>query len=377
MTSSYFEGIHNAFAFFGYNRDKTKGKKQLVMGLLTDATGEPLSVSVFPGNTSDVKTFDTQIASLKTTFGQEHITLVGDRGMIRGPQQTPANEAGLNYISALHKAGIQTLLKSGEVQMSFFDKTVHEVTLEDGRRLVTRCNPVRRDEIVTARQGFETRMRKWLAKANTYLLEHPKAREATQLKNGGARLKQGHLHSWMRLEIEARTLRLVVDETLLKEHTKLDGCYAIVSDLPSSVADAQTLHDRYKDLAKVESGFSNLKHGHLEIRPWYVLTEANTRAHAFTAMLALKVRRRLQNAWEPLNKTVEEGLAELSTLCVMELYETQSGQTVSRQLPTPSASQAELLAALGVTLPKTAPVVGPVVVTRVELQKRRKSAAFL
>ena len=373
VTSSYFEGLNNAFAFFGYNRDKTKGKKQLVMGLLTDATGEPLSVTVFPGNTSDVKTFDTQIASLKTTFGQEHITLVGDRGMIRGPQQTAANEAGFNYISALHKAEIQTLLKRGEIQMSFFDNTVHETTLEDGRRLVTRCNPVRRDEIAAARQGFETRMRKWVDKANTYLLEHPKAREATQLKYAEARLKQGHLHSWMRLEIEARTLRLVADETLLKEHSKLDGCYAIVSDLPSSVADAQTVHDRYKDLAKVESGFRTLKHGHLEMRPWYVLTEANTRAQALTAMLALKIRRRLQSAWEPLNKTVEEGLAELSTLCVMEMYETQSGQIVSRQIPTPSASQAQLLDALGVTLPKAAPVAGPVVVTRVELQKRRKS----
>ena len=90
-------------------------------------------------------------------------------------------------------------------------------------------------------------------------------------------------------------------------------------------------------------------------------------------MLALKIRRRLQSAWEPLYKTVEEGLAELSTLCVMEMYETQSGQIVSRQIPTPSASQAQLLDALGVTLPKAAPVAGPVVVTRVELQKRRKS----
>lgn len=43
-------------------------------------------------------------------------------------------------------------------------------------------------------------------------------------------------------------------------------------------------------------------------------------AHALTAMLALKVRRRLQSAWEPLNTTVEEGLDGLATLCVMELY---------------------------------------------------------
>lgn len=374
VTSSYFEGQHNALADFGYNRDKTKGKKQLVMGLLTDESGEPLSVSLFPGNTSDLNTFDTQLESLKNTFEQQHITLVGDRGMIRKPQQLATNQAGYHYISALHKAEIVTLLKAGEIQIGFFDNTVHETHLEDGRRLVTRCNPIRRDEIQAARQGFENRLRAWLEKANTYLLEHPKARVATQLKNGTLRLKRGHLSAWMRLEAMERTLSLTVDEELLKEHTKLDGCYAIVTDLAPAVADAQTVHDRYKDLAKVEADFRTLKHGHLEIRPWYVLTENNTRAHAFTAMLALKIRRRLQRAWEPLNITVEEGLADLASLCVMEFYETSTGQTVSRQIPDPSPSQASLLAQLGVTLPDKAPAVGPVVVTRVELNQRRKSA---
>jgi hypothetical protein len=137
----------------------------------------------------------------------------------------------------------------------------------------------------------------------------------------------------------------------------------------------QTVHDRYKDLAKVEADFRTLKHGHLEIRPWYVLTEENTRAHALTAMLALKVRRRFQRAWEPLNITVEEGLGDLANLCVMEFYETSTDQTVSRHLPDPSPSQARLLAAVGVTLPTKAPAPGPVVVTRVKLQDRRKSAA--
>ena len=373
VTSSYFEGSHNALAAFGHNRDKIKGKSQVVMGLLTDADGEPVSVSLFPGNTNDLQTFSTQVASLKTTFAQSNITIVGDRGMIRGPQQQEANAAGFNYISALHKAEILTLLKSGEVQMGLFDNSVQEITLEDGRRLVARCNPVRRDEIAASRQGYLTRMEGWIAKANLYLKEHPKAKESTQLKSGLQRLQKGKLSVWITMEIKDRIVSLKRDETLLQEHAKLDGCYAIVSDLPVAMADKQELHDRYKDLAKVESGFRTLKHGHLEIRPWHVTTEANTRAHAFTAMLALKVRRRLERAWEPLNLTVEEGLRELGTLSIMEIYEKNSGQTVSRQMPDPNAVQAGLLKALGISLPKQAPLPGPVVVTRVELQKRRKA----
>ena len=36
MTSSYLEGKENELADWGYNRDKKKGKKQIVYGLLTD-----------------------------------------------------------------------------------------------------------------------------------------------------------------------------------------------------------------------------------------------------------------------------------------------------------------------------------------------------
>jgi hypothetical protein len=57
VTSSYLEGTNNAFAAFGYNRDRKSGKRQIVIGLLCDTDGRPLSIEVFPGNTSDVKTF--------------------------------------------------------------------------------------------------------------------------------------------------------------------------------------------------------------------------------------------------------------------------------------------------------------------------------
>ena len=294
--------------------------------------------------------------------------------MIRRPQQQEANDVGYNYISALHKAEIITLLKSGELQMELFDDSVQEVILEDGRRLVARCNPVRRDEIATSRQGYLTRMEAWVAKANLHLQEHPRAKESTQLKAGLQRLQKGKLNVWITLEVKERVVRLQQDGKLLEEHAKLDGCYAIVSDLLPAMASSQELHDRYKDLAKVESGFRTLKHGHLEIRPWFVTSEANTRAHALTAMLALKVRRRLQQAWEPMNLTVEEGLRELGSFPIIEIYEKTSGQSVSRQMPEPNGLQARLIGALGLSLPKQAPAAGPVVVTRVDLQKRRKSA---
>jgi hypothetical protein len=41
VTSSYLEGLHNELAAFGYDRDHKRGKKQIVIGLLTAPDGDP------------------------------------------------------------------------------------------------------------------------------------------------------------------------------------------------------------------------------------------------------------------------------------------------------------------------------------------------
>jgi YD repeat-containing protein len=47
VTSTYLEGEHNALGEFGYNRDGKRGKLQIVMGLLTDPSGEPWRYACF------------------------------------------------------------------------------------------------------------------------------------------------------------------------------------------------------------------------------------------------------------------------------------------------------------------------------------------
>jgi transposase len=81
VTSSYLEGDHNALADWGYNRDKKRGKKQIVIGLLCDEEGEPVSVEVFTGNTADPQTFGDQVKKVAERSGCRRVTFVGDRGM--------------------------------------------------------------------------------------------------------------------------------------------------------------------------------------------------------------------------------------------------------------------------------------------------------
>ena len=83
VTSSYFEGLHNALGEYGYNRDGKRGKKQIVIGLLADDQGEPLAVRVFAGNRNDPTTVPDQIRIVKEQFGVEELVFVGDRGMVK------------------------------------------------------------------------------------------------------------------------------------------------------------------------------------------------------------------------------------------------------------------------------------------------------
>jgi transposase len=372
VTSSYLEGNYNALAAWGYNRDGKKGKKQLVVGLLCDSQGEPVSIQVYRGNTSDPKTFGQQVHKLRRELGCEGVTLVGDRGMIRKDQKAAAQAADFHFITALTQPQITKLLAQGVLQLELFDEQVAEVLAEDGRRLVLRRNPARQQELQRGREQKRQSIEAALQKANAYLAAHPRAKVQTQRRHLADQRKRLQVQGWLKLTVKGRRLGLSADSQALAAAARLDGCYVLETDLQTRQAPAQLIHDRYKDLALVERDFRTLKSGHLEFRPWFVCTADNTQAHALTSMLALKVRRHLERAWWPLETTVEEGLRQLEQLCVMELVESQSGKVVARQVPEPSARQRQLLAALKLTLPATVPEAAGSVGTRKKIAKARK-----
>ena len=102
--------------------------------LLCDDEGVPIAVEVFEGNTSDTKTFHSQIRKVADRFQVEQVVFVGDRGMIKSVQQQELTEEGFGFITALTKPQIRTLIDRGALQLELFDEDVSEVVLEDGRR---------------------------------------------------------------------------------------------------------------------------------------------------------------------------------------------------------------------------------------------------
>src|SRR5512132_1832051 len=212
VTSSYLEGTQNALAAFGYNRDGKKGKLQIVIGLLCDEDGHPVSIEVFPGNTHDPHTFAAQLAKVKTRFGVTEITFVGDRGMIKGQQVEDLATQGFHYITAITKPQIEKLLRTGTFQMDLFDQELAEVLAQEGIRYVLRRNPVRAQEVRDTRHAKLATLQALVAKHNQYLADHPRANVQGAWQKLVARAKTLRIADWVELTVAERAVTLTIHE---------------------------------------------------------------------------------------------------------------------------------------------------------------------
>ena len=368
VTSSYLEGMKNEYADFGYNRDKKRGEMQIVIGLLTDDNGWPISIEVFQGNTNDVKTFTPQIRKLADEFGCESVTMVGDRGMIKTEQIADLNKEKFYYITATTKPQMETLLKQGVIQMELFTEKLCEIVHEDIRYILRR-NPVRAKEIQDSRNKKIEKIKNITEERNAYLSEHPKADVSTAIHMINERIEKLKVSGFVTVEANDRVLTVKIDEKLLKDESYLDGCYVIRSNLPVDQGSMDIIHKRYKDLSNVEWAFRTMKSDTMELRPILVRKKSRTRAHAFIVMIGYLIEKYLREKWIDINITVEEGISELSSINSMEI---QVGAVKYTQIPQAREIGSKLLDALSVKLPKAIPYSNIQITTRKKLELQRK-----
>lgn len=291
VTSSYLEGDKNELAAYGYNRDKKKGKKQIVIGLLTDSEGYPLSVEVFKGNTGDTKTVSDQLEKLKDNFGVERVVFVGDKGMIKSAQieEITSDIYKWNYLTTITKQQIRGLIDKGEIQLALFDADIVEVESKDHIRYILRRNPIRSDEIKKNRESKINYIIEFAAKQNLYLKEHKKAKTETAQRKINDKISALRLNTIITSKVKKREVIIETNTAGKKKEEELDGCYVLKTDVPKESLDTKTAHDRYKDLSKIEFAFRTMKTTLEEIRPIFVRKEKRTRGHVFVAMLAYMI----------------------------------------------------------------------------------------
>ena len=368
VSSSYLEGTHNELAAFGYNRDKKKGKMQIVFGLLTDKDGWPVSIECFKGNTRDTSTFKQQITKLKERFGCKRVIMVGDRGMIKSGQVEDLNEAVFQYITAISEPEIKTLLKQKVIQMELFTKELCEVEYND-IRYVLRKNPVRAREQQETRNSKMGKVKSLILEKNQYLADHLRAKPSVAKRNVNELIAKLKITDFMEVKYKGRTVFLETNEHQLEQDSLLDGCYVIKTDIPVDQMKKESIHQRYKDLKYVEDAFRNMKTILLHIRPINVRKANRTKAHFFICMLSYIISKYLRIKWINYDGTIREAINELSSICCIE---TSIGTVKYNQIPQPRKTAESLISSLNLKLPEALSCSNVEVVTRKKLNHKRQ-----
>jgi transposase len=304
LSSSYVEGTTCPLAKRGYNRDGKRGLLQVNYGLLTNARGCPVAVSVHEGNTADSRTFLPEVHRLRQEFGLESMVMVGDRGMIAQHAIDEMRETdGIGWITALKSASIRALIEQGHLQLGLFDERhLFELSAPDypGERLVACRNPElakrrahTRDALLAATEGKLAKIR---ARVDTGKLV---GRDAIGLRVGKI-VNQYKVAKHFQLDIGDHAFSFQRKHASLAAEAALDGIYIIRTSVPATQMEAPDCVRHYKSLANVERAFRSLKTVDLKVRPIHHRLANRVRAHIFLCMLAYYVEWHMREAWREL-----------------------------------------------------------------------------
>jgi transposase len=307
LTSTYFEGRHCPLGKLGHSRDDKSGKLQIVFGLLTNASGCPVAVEVFAGNTADPKTVAAQVNKLRQRFGLSDVVLVGDRGMItsaRIRQDLPASHS-IQWISALRANQIQKLAKDGQLQMSLFDKTdLIEIAHPDfpGERLIACFNPLLAEERSRKRPELLVATEKQLEKiaAATKRPKRPLRGKQNIGLRAGKVLNRYKMGKHFQLRIEEDSFHYERKTANIEREESLDGIYVIRTSVKQESLTGQQVVASYKSLSGVERAFRSLKTVDLHVRPIHHRLPDRVRAHILLCMLAYYVEWHMRQLLAPI-----------------------------------------------------------------------------
>ena len=271
LSSSYFEGVTCPLARRGYNRDGKSGKLQVNYGLLTDARGCPVAVSVHEGNTADPATLMPEVHRLKQDFGIAHLVMIGDRGMISQKAiEAIGEQDGIGWITALKSGAIRSLIAQGQLQLDLFDeRNLFEFSHPDypGERLVACRNPQLARLRAHKRQALLQATEKNLAKVQGMVESGRLAGEDNIGVRVGKVVNQYKVAKHFTLDIRDAAFCFQRKQDSIASEAALDGLYIIRTSVPATEIDSADCVRHYKSLANVERAFRTMKTIDLKVRP--------------------------------------------------------------------------------------------------------------
>ncbi len=383
LTSSFFEGLMEGseLAKRGHSRDHRPDCKQIVLALVVTPDGFPVYHEVFAGNMNDAIAFPKIVETMESRFGKARRVWVLDRGI--------ASQKNLDFLRERKQS---FLVGTPRSRLSEFDE---ELCTRDWRyvRPHVEVKSVERDgqTYVLARSVRRRAKEKAIRKRQLLGLHGDLKKLSNRVSTGRLKNTDTVLESVGRFRERWPAASRFVDIDVKRDQTgkatavswsyqkdKLrmalarDGAYLLLSD--QTDWSPEDLWRTYIQLTRAEDAFRAMK-SNLLLRPMWHQTSGRIEAHVFVCVLAyalwkalahllgnagVKTRIRKKDPDDPEAGPQDRPMSPAIALKLLHdvqigdiLLETVAGRTLRlRRVARPNGEQAEIIAALGLSLPE-------------------------
>jgi hypothetical protein len=337
-TSLHFEGEGGeTLGECGHSKDYRPQLNQMIVAVIIDQNGRPVCSEMWPGNTADVTSLVPGVDRLRRRFGIGRVCFVADRGMISAATIAALEERGLEYILGVRERS---------------SKEVRDIVLADPLPSVPLTAPHKgRPDTDLQAKAVRHQGRRYIVCRN--LVEAAQAartREAV-VASLRAKLKAGDKalvgnSAYRRYLKTPEAQHFCIDEDRIVDDARYDGLYVLRTNTRLAPLNVML---RYRDLLVVEQMFRTEK-ALLETRPIYHQSDAALRGHVFCSLLALVLRKELQDrlAAAHLQPEWRALLADLDRL--QEIETEQDGKRFILRTPVTGVA-GKMFQAVGVALP--------------------------
>lgn len=363
LTSSYVEGAgeKNPMVRRGYSRDHRPDCQQVVIALIVNTEGFPLSYETFDGNRADVTTLETVMRMVERKYGRARRVWIFDRGIVSEENLAALRRRNGQYLVGTPRSKLKQFeqeLLEGDWEQVRDGVEVQCIPTPDGEETYVLCRTAaRREKERAIRSRFSARIEKALCSLAKRVAEG-KLKDRSKIERRLGRIQASYpqvadLYEMAVIQSEAALRvewRMLPDRRAWQEAR--EGAYLLRANWQGSGPELWT---QYIQLTEVEASFRALK-SELSIRPFFHQLERRVKAHILVAFLGYALWVTLKHLLRRNHSqtTPAQALAVLSSIQSADIVlpTTDGRQIRLRRVTTPSAEQKSLLGSLGMILPE-------------------------
>src|SRR5271157_4790224 len=363
LTSSYVEGAaaKDPMLQRGYSRDHRPDCKQVVIALIVNAEGFPLSYETFDGNRADVTTVEAVMRMVERKYGRARRVWVFDRGIVSETNLAALRRRGGQYLVGTPRAklkGMERQLLEGAWTQVREEVEAQLVSMPGGTETYVLCrSTARREKERAIRRRFSSRMERALANL-AQRVEKGQLKDRSKIERRLGKIQERYVQVADLYEAALRQTggRWVLRWNLIEERRAWrearEGAYLLRTNLEGAAV--EELWTKYIQLTEAEAAFRALK-SELSIRPLFHQLEPRVKAHILVAFLGYSLWVTLKHLLRRKNSdgSPSQALALLATIQSADIVlPTTDGREIRlRRVAALTAEQQRLLTELNLSLP--------------------------